>query len=173
MNDQGLPSNANAPLGAFRNSFLPRKDPGKAMLLAAIVSFIACAFAAYSAVERALRPATEGLFGERMQRDAILVNAIISIVLLLTALLLLGLRYTHSKARVDLYENGVVVFDWRKQTTVLWDDLWKVDKEPIYGSGRRVVNWTYTLTLVNGQKVRFRGLDGLGVLGKAVEKHAA
>ncbi|MFZ5821225.1 MAG: hypothetical protein ACOYYJ_15120 [Chloroflexota bacterium] len=173
MTDQSNLLPANAPLGAFRNSFLPRKEPGKAMLLAAIASFVACAFATYSAVERALRPAAEGLFGERMRRDAILVNAILSIALLLIALLLLGLRYTHSKARVDLYEDGIVVFDWRKQTTVLWDDLWKVDKEPIYGSGRRVINWTYTLTLVNGQKVRFRGLDGLGVLGKAVEKHAA
>lgn len=171
MNEQSFPS--NAPLGAFRNSFLPRKDPGKAMLLAGVASLLAGAFAAYNAIERFLRPAMQGLFGERMRRDAILVNAILSIVLLLVALLLLELRYAHSKARVDLYENGIVVFDWRKQTSVLWDDLWKVDKTPVYGPTRRILNWTYTLTLVNGQKVRFRGLEGLGVLGKAVEKHAA
>jgi len=173
MPDQPASTNSDARLGQFRKSFLPRKEPGKAILVGAVVSFMACAFAAFNAISRAMQPPLEGVMGGRLRSDAILVNSIVSLVLLLMGLLLLGLLYAHKKARVDLYVNGIVVFDWRGETSLPWEDIWEVDKEPVYGGARRVINWNYTITCVNGKKVRFRGLEDLETLGKIVEKHAA
>jgi len=45
-----------------------------------------------------------------------------------------------------------------------------VDKMPIYGRSRRPVNWNYTLHRFDGEKVQIRGLEGLGALGRVLEK---
>ena len=169
MTDSSAPPLSAPELGEFRKTFLPRVLPGKVMLGSAIFCVAAGILEFISALNKYLSPPSS-ILSDRFRQDSIMISAILGIVFILIALSLVALYYTHIKHRVDLYVNGVVVATWRGETTVLWGDLMKVDKMPIYGRSRRPVNWNYTLYRFDGEKVQIRGLEGLGALGRIFEK---
>ncbi|MFL7868207.1 MAG: DUF6585 family protein [Anaerolineales bacterium] len=156
-------------LGTFRKTFLPRVFPGKVLLGSATICVAVGILEFVSALNQYLSP-PRSVLSDRFRQDSIMISVILGIVFVLIALSLAVLYYAHIKHRVDLYAEGVVVTTWQGQKTVLWGDLMKVDKQPIYGRSRRPINWNYTLYQFNGEKVQIRGLEGLGVLGKVLEK---
>ena len=169
MTDSTAPLSSAPELGEFHKTFLPRVLPGQVLLGSAIFCVVAGILEFISALNKYLSPPSSVL-SDRFRQDSIMISAILGVVFILISLSLVALYYTHIKHRVDLYTNGVVVATWRGEKTVLWGNLMKVDKMPIYGRSRRPVNWNYTLYRFDGEKVQIRGLEGLGVLGRMFEK---
>jgi hypothetical protein len=169
MTNLSAPPSQALELGAFRKTFLPRVLPGRVLLGSAIFCVAFGVLEFVSALNKYLSP-PRSVLSDRFRQDSIMISVILGIVFILVALSLAALYYAHRKHRVDLYTNGVVVATWRGEKTVLWGDLMKVDKMPIYGRSRRPVNWNYTLHRFDGEKVQIRGLEGLGVLGRVLEK---
>ncbi len=164
-------SDQNQSLGAFQNSFTPRVLPGRVILGSAIACVLLAVIQVITAINKALSPPSTVL-SDRFRRDAILIAAILAGVFFLLAITLSALYYTHSKHRVDVYEEGLVIFTWRGSTAFSWDEIMEMKAEPIYGGSRRVVNWNITLTRSDGQTAQLRGLDGLMTLAKHIERKA-
>jgi hypothetical protein len=169
MTDSSAPPSQALELGAFRKTFLPRVLPGRVLLGSAIFCIVAGILEFVSALNKYLSP-PRSVLSDRFRQDSITIGVILGIVFILVSLSLAALYYAHRKHRVDLYANGVVVATWRGEKTVLWGNLMKVDKMPIYGRSRKPVNWNYTLYRFDGEKVQIRGLEGLGALGRVLEK---
>ena len=169
MTDSSVPPSPAAELGEFRKTFLPRVFPGQVLLGSAIFCVVVGILEFVSALNKYLSP-PRSVLSDRFRQDSITISVILGVVFILIALSLSALYYAHIKHRVDLYTEGVVVATWRGEKTVLWGNLMKVDKQPIYGRSRRPINWNYTLYQFDGEKVQIRGLEGLGVLGKVLEK---
>ena len=160
---------AETQLGEMRNSFHPRRAPGQVLAGAAVFCFLMGLLEFFLALNQANAPARTVL-SDSFRQDRIMINAVLGAVFIVIALALLGLYISHKKARVDLYTNGIVVTAWRGSTTLLWDEIMAVTKQPIYGRTGKPINWNYTLLDGEGRKTHFRGLDGVTVLGRAVER---
>ena len=169
MTDSSAPPSPVPELGEFRKTFLPRVLPGKVLLGSVIFCVVAGILEFVSALNKYLSP-PRSVLSDRFRQDSITTSVILGIVFVLIALSLAALYYAHIKHRVDLYTEGVVVATWRGEKTVLWGNLMKVDKQPIYGRSRRPINWNNTLYQFDGEKIQVRGLEGLGAFGKVLEK---
>ena len=169
MKDETVSTLHSQELGKLQNTFFPRPAPGQVLLGSAIACVVFSVLEVIAAINKYLKPPST-ILSDKYRQDSIMIAAILSVVIFIIALSLAALYNAHRKHRVDLYDNGVVVSTWRGQTTVLWGDLMKVEKLPIYGHSTRPVNWNYTLYKFDGAKVEIRGLEGLGVLGRILEK---
>ena len=156
-------------LGEFRKSFFPRRTPGLVLAGAAVFCFLFGLLEFFLALQQYFAPARTVL-SDSFRQDRIMISAVLGVVFILLALILLALYISHIKARVDLYTNGVVVVSWRGSTALAWDEIMEVTKEPVYGRSETPINWTYTLFDYDRRKTRFRGVDGVTTLGRAVER---
>lgn len=160
------------PLGTLRKSYFPRPVPGKVMLGSAIFCATMSVLEFITAISKYLGPPNTVL-SDRYRQDAIFIAAILATIFFLLTIILSALYYTHKKHRVDLYEHGIVIATWRGNTAFPWDEIVDLQVLPIYGRGRRPVNWDFTVKRYDGTKARFRGLEGLEGLGKIIAREIA
>jgi len=162
-------SNEPHPLGNFQKAFTPRPTPGKVLLGSAIFCGVMSVIEFVTAINKFLAPPNE-ILGDSYRQDSIMIAAILGVVFLVLAVALGALYYAHTKHRVDVFEQGVVISSWRGSTTFPWNNIDDFKVLPIYGRSRRPVNWDCTVMRDDGTKAQFRGLVDLEILIKTVER---
>ncbi|MBC8506716.1 MAG: hypothetical protein H8D34_17770 [Chloroflexi bacterium] len=165
-------SNEPPLLGTLQNSYHPRALPGKVLLGSAIFCGLMSVLELITAVNKYLGPPNTVL-SDRYRQDAIMIAAVLSVVFFLLAIALSALYFAHKKHRVDLYEYGIVVVTWRGSTDFPWRNIDDLKMLPIYGRSRRPVNWDITVVRNDDVAAKFRGLEGLTVLIKTIERKIA
>jgi len=169
MKSKAMQANDPITFGRFRKSFAPRAIPGRVLLGSAIFCGLFSMLEFTTAIRKYFAPPNTVL-SDSFRKDAVLIAVILGVVFFLLAVILGALYYAHKKHRVDLYELGIVVVDWRGSISFPWDYIDDLQMMPIYGRSRKPVNWEFTIVRADGVKAKFRGLEGLETLGRVLKQ---
>lgn len=167
-------------LGEHKRTLRMRKLPGKVILGATIFCLIIFVAEIITAVNAYNSPPaifdSTGSFRQNKIQTALILGGIFFVLTLVN-----GFNYYSGvKARVEYYENGLVVSDWRGKAVFFWPELAKAEVEPVYArrkgytatAGRRPINYYFTLTRRDGMKKNIGGLKHPDILENILRREA-